>query len=150
MVPENKQQQHSTVDTLWTRLSFILRRSSKLRATHRTNWQSELMCNWAVAHFTEPVISSAAQITRRCISHITMAHFQHAVFGTYYFSPCKCNKKKNTYCYWGLLAFEGLSWHVYDEWDKKQTFSSNSTVVNKRLSFSLSEAIGAIRNTIVD
>lgn len=95
MVPEaNKQQQRSTVDTLWTRLAFIFRCSSKPRATHRTNWQSKLMCNWAVVHFIEPVVLSAGEITRRRLSYITMADFQHAVFGTYYFSACKCKKKK--------------------------------------------------------
>lgn len=94
MLPEaNKQQQRSTVDTLWTRLAFILRRSSKLWAAHRTNWQSKLMCNWAVVHFTEPVVSSAGEITRKRLSHITMADFRHAVFRTHYLSPCECEKR---------------------------------------------------------
>ena len=109
MVPEaNKQQQQSTVDTLWTRLAFIFRCGSKRWATHRTNWQSKLMCNWAVVHFTEPVVSSAAEITFRHISHITMADFQHTVFGIY-FLPCKNKKKEHIYCCWELLPFEHLS-----------------------------------------
>lgn len=38
IMPEaNKQQQRSTVDTLWTRLAFISRHSSKLWATRTTN-----------------------------------------------------------------------------------------------------------------
>lgn len=60
MAPEaKKQQQRSAVDTLWTRLAFILRGNSKQRAAHTTNWQSKLMCNWAVLHFREPAVSSA-------------------------------------------------------------------------------------------
>lgn len=87
MEPEaNKQKQRSTVDVLWTRLAFILRRSSKLQATHRTNWQSKPLCNWAVVHFTEPVVSSAAQITRRRLSHITMADFQHSLWNLLFFT----------------------------------------------------------------
>ena len=71
MVPEaNKQQQRSTAATLWTRLAFICRRSSKLRAMRRTNWQSKLMCNWAVVHFTGPVVSSAGgDHTQAPLSH---------------------------------------------------------------------------------
>lgn len=60
---------------------------------HRTNWQSKLMCNWAVVHFTEPVVSSAGEITRKRLSHITMADFRHAVFRTHYLSPCECEKR---------------------------------------------------------
>lgn len=136
MVPEaNKQQQRSTVDTLWTRLAFILRRSSKLRATHRTNWQSKLMCNWAVVHFTEPVVSSAAEITRRRLSRITMAYFRHTVFGTDYFSLCKCKKKKKKEKLIAVVsrhrfkAFHDM--YMMNEKRKKKHTFSNFTVVNK-------------------
>lgn len=135
MMPEaNKQQQRSSVD-LYGHGWLSSPDGSKLRATHRTNWQWKLMCNWAVVHFTEPVGSSAAEITRRRLSHITMAHFQHTAFGTYYFSPCKCKKKKenNPITVGGLLSFQGLSWHVYDEWEEMHIFSANFSVVNKGL-----------------
>lgn len=54
MAPEANKQQRSAVDTLQTRLAFILRGNSKRRAAHTTNWQSKLMCNWATGHFREP------------------------------------------------------------------------------------------------
>lgn len=148
MVPEaNKQQQRSTVDTLWTRLAFIFRCSSKPRATHRTNWQSKLMCNWAVVHFIEPVVLSAGEITRRRLSYITMADFQHAVFGTYYFSACKCKKKKKEGERNASLLGAAAFWRpfmtstLYDEREEKHTFYSNFTVVNKGSHSPSAEAI---------
>ena len=133
MVPEaNKQRQRSTVATLWTRLAFICRCSSKLRAMRRTNWQSKLMCNWAVVHFTGPVVSSAGgDHTQAPLSHHNGWFFDMPSLELIISPPCKCGNL------WllGATAFLFFLKAFHDmctmKGKKKHTFASDFVVVNK-------------------
>lgn len=124
MAPEANKQQRSTVDTLWTRLAFILRSNSQQRATHTTNWQSKLMCNWAVVHFREPAVLSAGG------DHTPAPPSHHIVwFSTCCLQNLLCftiwmHNKGWTRCCREPRNSEGLSWHtVLNEEGEKHTFA---------------------------
>lgn len=125
MAPEaNKQHQRSAVDTLWTRLAFILRGNSKQRAAHTTNWQSKLMCNWAAMHFRESAVSSAGG------DHTPAPPSHHIVwFSTCCLQNLLCftmwtHNKGRSRCCRELRNSEGLSWHtVLNEEGEKHTFA---------------------------
>lgn len=135
MAPEaNKQQQRSAVDTLWTRLAFILRGNSKQRAAHTTNWQSKLMCNWAAMHFREPAVSSAGG------DHTPAPPSHHIVwFSTCCLQNLLCftmwtHNKGRSRCCRELRNSEALSWHtVLNEEEEKHTFAPFYCTVASRV-----------------
>lgn len=135
MAPEaNKQQQRSAVDTLWTRLAFILRGNSKQRAAHTTNWQSKLMCNWAAMHFRESAVSSAGG------DHTPAPPSHHIVwFSTCCLQNLLCftmwtHNKGRSRCCRELRNSEGLSWHtVLNEEGEKHTFAPFYRTVASRV-----------------